>query len=910
MGEWLSETWLRVKLLWRRRQLERDLEDEIAFHLAMREQSCRQAGAETAEAAYAARRSFGNATRWRETCRGLWTFAWLEALAADLRYAGRGLRKSPGFSAVAVLSLALGIGANLAIFAVVRSFLFQPLPVAEPERLVVLYNTALRGVWQINAENRPVPNKSGSYSSSFATFAYDRLREASEVAELFAFTSLRRLNVSIEGQPLVASGLMVSGNFFPALGVSTILGRPLDDEDSRPGAAPAVVLSHAFWTRAFGGDPAVLGRKIRVNGWPFTIAGVTPHGFVGLSNGGSFPPMDIALPLSAQPQVAPNWAPPGRSLFTAEDRWWLRVMGRLRPGVVAKQAEGRLSVILHQALAGSSVPALQRAEFADIACLPGARGVSPSGERVERPLFILMAVTGMVLLIACLNVAGLMLARGAARQKEMSIRLALGAGRFHLVRQVLAESILLSSAGGLLGLLIAMIGARGLTVMLAATWGRLDIDLALRWPVLGAAALISVLSGILFGLILAIRLGRGIAPVLKHVPLGAAAPRLTLGRTLIAVQVALSLVLLSGAGMFLRTLWNLGRVQLGFNPRGLVLFAVDPTLNAYDEGRIGGFYQQLLERLEALPGVTSATLVTNPPLAGWSSNRTIAVDGAEPSRIYVNVVGPRFFETLAIPIVAGRGLGFQDHAKAPRVAVMNESAVREFFGNQWPIGRRFRIDNQESETEVVGVVKDSKYDKLREKAPATMFLPHLQSGYPLGGLHIAVRTISEPAGLAGLIRRAVAEVDRDIAVMDLKTHVQQIDETLGQERLFARLLVMFGAFALLLAPIGLYGITSYAVARRTGEIGIRLAVGARPAEVLWMVLRQVVLLAVVGFAAGIPASIAASRLVRSLLFGLEFGDPLALSGAAALMLAVALAAGYLPARRASRMHPLSAIGSE
>ncbi len=916
MRERANELWLRLKTIFRRRQLERDLEDELAFHLAMHEQSCREAGAHENDSSYAARRQFGNTARLKETCRELWSFASVEAFLADLRHAARGLRKSRGFTVIAVLSLALGIGANLAIFSVVRGILLEPLPVKYPQRLVILgWSRQDRGggLYQFNSGDY-VEEKTGRlYNSNFPYFVYRAVRQqAAGHGDVFAFASVREVHVSMGGQPMVATALMASGNYFSGLGVSAILGRTLVESDDRPEAEPAVVISHAFWMRAFGADPAVLGKQIKVNGSPFTIVGITPREFYGVSRGGFSPPTDLTVPLAAQPAVAASWSPVRSSIFQAENYWWLRLMARVPSEASAKSLEAALSVAFRQCLAGSSVPALQRAVSPEIHALPGARGIESLRRNIERPLRILTMVVGLVLLIACVNLANLMLARGLARQKEISVRLALGSGRMRLVRQVLAESLLLSFTGGALGVLLAGWGSRALLAMLAGGAGRTAIDLSPDWPLIGVAAGVSLAAGILFGLLPALRLARtDLAPVLKQTPHGSGAPRLSFSRVLMVAQVGISLVLLAGAAMFLRTLENLGRVDIGFNPRGLVVFHIDPTLNGYDRAKTNRVYRQVVERLAGVPGVASVTLMSDRLLTGWKSGTTISVEGAEPKPVHTNNVGPAFFETFGIPVIAGRGIGIQDDSQTASVAVVNESAARAFFGGGLPIGRRFRRSGwgKTWEVEVVGVARDTRYESLRNEVPPTIFVPYLQGG-GLGSMNVAIRTAIDPSGVVAAIRAAVAEVDRDVPVTDLKTQVQQIQETLGQENVFTRLLVFFGFFALLLASIGLHGMMSYSVARRTGEIGIRMALGARRPQVLWMVLRQVLALACAGLAIGIPASMAAAKLVRTMLFGIQPGDPLSLAAAALVMCAVALAAGYVPARRASRLDPLVALRYE
>jgi predicted permease len=909
MSEWLTDLRLRAKALFRRRQLDRDLDEELAFHLAMREQN--------EGASDATRKRFGNATAYKERCRELWTFVSIESLWADLRHAVRVLRHSPAFTSVAILSLALGIGANTAILNVARTVLYEPLPVKDPQRLVIASWSAQhagRDLHQFNSSNDTDPKTGRRYSSNFSFRAFQALRQnAASSADVFAFIAAREANISVRGQPVVGAVLMASGNYFRGIGVSTVLGRPLVDADNAPTAAPAAVISHGFWVRAFGGDPAAIGTEIKVNGSPFTVVGVSPRGFIGVSNGGFFPPTDVTVPLSAQPTITPRWIPPGESMFEKENYLWLRLMARLSPGISMTRGQAALDTIFRQTIAASSEPALHAMQSPELWLFPGTRGLDSLRKSMERPLVILMAVGAIVLLIACVNLANLMLARGVAREKEMFVRLALGSGRLRLLRQMMAESFLLALSGGALGIILALWGGRALVAMLTPATGTAAVDLSLNWPLLGLAAASSIFTGMLFGLFPALRtVAADLAPMLNRVRLGNRAPRLGASRVLVVLQVGFSMLLLVGAALFLRTLYNLGNVALGFNPRGLILFKVDPTLNGYKGDKTAFYYRELLRRVEAVPGITSATLMDMALITGWVNSGPVSVDHGERKYIHWNGVAPRFFETLGIEIVAGRGIGLQDTETAPKVVVLNQSAARELFGSASPLGRIIRrsTGRTEYDMQVVGIAKDSKYDEVRKPAPPTMFMPYLQEPGGPGSMHVALRTAADPAGVMKAVRAAVAEVDRNIPIVDLKTQTEQIDEALGKERLFSRLLVFFGMFALLLACIGLHGLTSYAVERRTGEIGIRMALGAGRSDVLWMVLRQVVVLAGAGLAIGIPASLAATRLVRALLFGLEPGDPLALAAAALVMAAVAMLAGYIPARRASRMDPLAALRYE
>ena len=917
MREWFNQARLRVRTALRRRALDQDLEDEVAFHLAMREERLREAGASERDARAAARRRFGNSTLLKETCRELWTFASIERWLADLWYAARVLAKQRAFTTVAVISLALGIGANTAVLGVARAALLQPLPVRNPQQLRELH-------WAYDTTD-PSPSFSQFFpfnigsdkraeTTNFSYPGYEALRTRCEgVADLFAFAALRQVNLSIGGRPVPAAGLSISDNYFQALGVEMALGRRLTASDYVPGAPPAAVISYRAWTREFGGDANVIGKPIAVNGLPFTVVGVTARGFYGVSKGGFFPPSDVMVPLPAQSLLAPSWNPGTGSLLQSEDHLWLRVMARVQPGTDDRTLLSTLNLAYTSYLRSSAAAELGLVRSPQVKAYPGATGVDTVRLRVQAPLFVLGGIAVLVLLIACLNLANLTLARGMARQREMHIRLALGSGRLRLVRQLLAESLVLALAGGAAGLLVATAGGRLLITTLTAREGAVVYDASPDWTILAVSAGISVAAALLFGLAPAFRLTAArSAAVLKHTATGIVTSRLGVSRFLMVGQVALSIVLLVGAAMFVRTLQNLASVPLGFNPRGLMLFEIDPSLNGYERERVERLYAHTLERLQLTPGVVSATVLENALLSGLNSSTAVSTGGSKPVYPNLNAVGPRFFETMQIPLVAGRGFDNRDTTRAPSVAVINETAARALFGDASPLGRTFRRFGygRKWPIEVVGVAKDSKYDKLRTPVEPTIFVPYLQSGGSLGGLWVAVRTTSSPAAMIRTLGGVMASVDPRVPMRNVKTQAEQIDETIGGERFFTRVLVFFGLFALFIACIGLHGITAYSATRRTSEIGVRIAFGATRGQVLWMVLRQVVVMTGIGLALGVPLAIAAARVVRSMLFGIEPGDPTTIIVAIAVMAAVALLAGWLPARRASRMDPVAALRYE
>jgi predicted permease len=831
----------------------------------------------------------------------------------DLRYAVRTLTRSPGFTSVAILSLALGIGANAAVYSVIRAVLLDPLPVPAPAELYAAgWNSRgvrTRGILQINSTGYRDERQGVSYSSNFSYALYRAFRQTGGPA-VFGFSyAANDVRVSFAGQPAVASSLLVSGNFLSALGVSALLGRPLTESDDRPDAAPVVMVTSGFWRRTLGGDPGVVGRTIHLNGSAFTIVGITAPGFYGMSKGGPlFKPTDLLLPLVAEPLVYTRSTP--RSLFDQDDRWWLQVMARVEPGASATHLEAGLNTAFRSTLAASSIPGLRAASSGELRMLPAPRGIDSWTRGLRQPLLILVAVVGVVLVIASVNVGNLLLVRASARQKELSIRLALGAGRWRLVRGIVVEGLVLATVGGVLGVLFGIWGARVLLATMIAGSTRTALDIPIDGRLLAAAGIASLVAALLFSALPAFRTARGgIAPILKQVATGANAPRFNVGRVLMAAQVAISLPLLVGAALFLRTIHNLAEVDLGFNPARLLIFHVDPSLNQYDVDRVERLYGQVLLRLEATPGIDSATVTDIVLLSGLQNNWTFSVPGSEPKNIKFARVGPAYFETFGIPTVAGRTIGVQDHSRAPHVAVLNETAVRTLFGSGPAVGRTVVMQSDQSAAfEIVGVVKDSRYTSPRDPMPATIYLPYAQTTLGrLGPMTVAVRSTLQPSAVASAVRAAMADVDRDVPITDLKTQSAQLDETLSTERTFTRLLLAFGAFALLLASIGVHGVTAYSVVRRTSEIGVRVALGAHQIDVLGLILRQVIGVTLVGVAIGVPAAIAAAQLVRASLFGVGPADALSVAGAAIVMMLVAISAGFFPALRAARLDPLVAL---
>jgi predicted permease len=836
----------------------------------------------------------------------------MSGLGQDLRYVWRVLRRSPGFALMAVLSLAIGIGANTAMFGVVRTLLLTPLPVERPHELKLLaWNR--EGNYRINnsgATSYRDPETGASLRSNFTYPMYRALRAAGQPdVRVFAFAFLRGVSVAVGDQPaFAAGGTLADGYYFSALKVPMALGRPILPEDDAPDAPLVAVLSHAFWMRSFGGDPAIVGRTVRVNGVAAQVVGISGQGFKGLSIGGFFPQTEITLPVTAQPLVYRRLSDDG-SLFTAQDVFWVRLMARVPPETSPAGVQQRLVAAMR------SVPSSLiggDGYLPELRLLDGSQGAQPVRRETARLLYFLLAVVGIVLLIACANLASLMLARGVSRQREMAVRRALGGGRARLMRQTLLEAVVLSLAGTAAGLAIALLSRTTLRGLLTGSlgsgaFGDLDIQLSLDPQVFAFTVMLAAVATVAAGLLPALRLS-GLDPIrwLRQQGSGASTPRLRAGRLLVAVQIAVSVPLVVGAVLFLRTLANLGSVELGFNPQGIVSFELDPGYTRLAEDEYPRLYQELLARVQRVPGVRSVTLVENAPMSGIVSNSSVEVYGKRVV-LYRNGIGPAFLETMGASLVEGRMPGLQDGPDAPPVAVVNQAAVQEIFDGASPVGRTLELNW--GDIRIVGVINDMPYRNQREPVPATLYESALQRS-AWGGYHVFVRTATPLGRLEQPLREAVAAVDPDIPVRQIRAQTEIIAQSGAKERAFTQLLTIFGGFALLLASIGLHGVTSYAVTRRTSEIGVRLAVGARPGQILWLVLRQVVVLAGIGLAIGVPASMAMARVVESLLYGVAPTSVAAITAAAVVMLAVAIGAGMVPALRAARLDPLVAVRSE
>ena len=912
----------------RGKRLQEDLDEEIREHIELATQENIDRGIAPEEARHAALRKFGNVTRVKEDVREVWSLVWLEQFEQDIRFALRQFRKSPTFVTVAILTLALGIGANTAVFSMVDAVLLRSLPVRDPQKLVVFQWTAhnspdTKGYYSYMSCSSSNAGTPAEHGCSFSYPMFNQFRALQDAfSSVTALGGDLGLNLTSNGSARFVHGELVSGEFFGVLGVGAALGRTFGPADDMPGAPPVAVLSYGFWQSAFGGDSTVVGRTVRLNNVPVTIVGVAAKEFPSLDSAAARP---MWLPLSLQPQLGQNLngtlGGDKPSLFAGDDNWWVYLIARLKPETSLDKAQAAADTFFHRDVLDTAKKFFKSEDAPQLVLIPAPQAITGLRDRFSKPLTILMAAVALVLLVACANVAGLMLVRSARRQREMAVRLALGAGRARIARQLLTESLLLSLAGGACGILLAHWSVQSLVAFMSrgGLWpSHLTVQLDMRVLVFTAAA--SVFTGILFGLAPAFRGTRlDLTPALKESPsalaTGASAgPVLNLGNGLVVAQIALAILALSGAGLLVRTLENLKSIDPGFDTRNVLLFSVDPTLNAYTDAQIHGLYTQLQQRLEGLPGVLSASYSFDPLLSGdiWSS--TFKVEGERQDTQHMTEalqVGPAFFETLRIPLLAGRTLSATDFNSAPGSTwcpiVVNEAFARRFFGKeQNPVGRNINgLGKKYPICEIVGIVGDAKYQTLRSEISPTVYVPQKE-----GSATFEVRTITNPEAIIASVRTIVSQLDNNLPLFDVKTQSAQIEGLLFQERLIARLSSFFGGLSLLLACIGLYGLLSYEVTRRTREIGVRMALGARPTDVLRFVVRQGVRLSAIGVVLGILGALGLTRYLASLLYGVRPFDPLTFLSVALLLGLVALAACYVPARRATRVDPVVALRYE
>jgi predicted permease len=851
------------------------------------------------------------------------------------------MRKHRGFTLAAVFTLAFGIGANTALFSIVDAMLLKLLPVKEPERLVLFQSYAPREFRPggYSGASKTDPATGQERRTSFPYVSYQRMREQqpSALSDIFAFSRLN-VNLVADGKADVANGHLVTGNYYAALGLQAALGRLLAQDDDKASAEPVAVLGYRYWQRFFGGEASVVGQQIHLNNRVFTVVGVTPPGFEGAGQVGFTE--QVTIPLAMEPLLYDD---PKQSQLYVGRQWFLRVMGRLKPGATQAQAQAQLetafqqSVVEHRAArssqslvrGGDEISPLDPKEYPRLALTSGSQGEMDYRERYAPSLYLLFGVAGLVLLIACANVANLLLARASSRQKEIGLRLALGASRRRLIQQLLTESVLLAGVSGALGLMFALWIKDGLLAV--SEWGPRALEPKLDWRVLGFTLGLSLLTGIVFGLAPAWRATKvDLTPTLKDSGRNtSAAARSLLSRGLVVMQVAVSLLLLVGAGLFVRTLLNLQRVDPGFNTQNLLLFRVSPGLIGYKEERLIQLYERISERLEEIPGVQKVTFsaitllaqnegegdvyirsATEAPEAGGRINAT--------GSSFINHVRENFLEAMEIPLLAGRTLSAQDDTRAPEVVVINQAFAKKFFPNENPIGKRIGFDQKKpDEIEVVGLAKDAKYGSQRAAIPPTVYIPwRQQPGALSADATVEVRTAGDPNNAIAAVRQAMREVDEALPLRSIKTQVQQADETLRMERLFAKLVTLFGLLAQQLASIGLFGVLAYGVSQRTHEIGIRMAIGASRSDVLTMIVKQGMGLSVIGIVLGLAGAYVLTKYLEGwmrlsqMLYGIKPTDPVTYGVTAVLLTVVALIACYIPARRAAKVEPMIALRCE
>jgi len=908
---WLYKFVLRLRSLVMRNRLERELSGELRFHLEKLAEENITRGMAAEEARYAALRDLGGVEQIKEECRDMRRVNYIENFLQDVRYGVRQLRRSPGFAVVALLSLALGIGANTAIFQLLDAVRLRMLPVRDPQQLAEVRLTNLHG-------------RMGSFFNWHAMLTnaiWEQLRANHEPFSGVVAWAPDDLNLAPRGEVHLVRGIWVSGDFFTVLGVHPLLGRMFTDADDQRGCGAGVgaVVSYSFWQRELGGEASAIGRTLTIDYHPVEVLGVTPADFFGLDVGHSF---DVALPICSQPVLGGE----DNYLDTKYD-WWLTVMGRLKPGWTLEKATAYLGSI-SPGIFEATLPTGYDAEHIKkylafkLAAYPAGSGISSLRESASDPLGLLLAITGLVLLIACANLANLMLARASAREREVAVRLALGALRRRLVRQMLAESLLLAMAGGGAGLLLAGTLARLLASFLSTGENQVFLALSPDWRVFAFTASVAMLATVLFGLIPALR-ATHLAPAeaMKSGGRGLTADRQRFGlrRVLVISQVAFSLALIVVALLFTRSLRNLLTVDLGFQRTGILVTNLDFT-QLHLAARHLTFKQELLERIRSTPGVDSAADAAIVPTSGSSSNRTVWLEGSDPSQAkspWFNWVSPEYFKTMGTPLLAGRDFNDHDTPTSPKVATVNEAFVRQFSTGANPLGKRIwqkaELGQPQVAYEIVGVVGNTKYQDLREDYPPLVYVPMSQLDDCRGGCvdsdTILIRSRSPFAGLTPRVKQTIAQANPDISI-EFKSLAGMIHDELVGERLMATLSGFFGVLAALLATVGLYGVMSYMVARRTNEIGIRMTLGAGRGEITRLILREAGVLLAVGLGVGLLLALAGGRAVSSVLFGLKPYDPLTLAAAAALLAVVAAAASYLPARRATKVDPMTALRYE
>ncbi len=895
-------SWARA--VFRRTDLNREIADELEFHVARYVDDLERRGLPPAEARRRARAELGSVDARRDECRQQLGLRLLDELRGDTRYALRLFRRSPGFAAVAILSLGLGIGANTAIFSLVDAVLLETLPVSRPQRLFFVDDSGGKS----NGSNGP------PYP------CYEIMRDGARQFSGLAMFAEQRFRVELDGTEEEVRGQYVSGNYFDVLGVPAVHGRALAAADDARGGSggpdgPVVVISYRFWKERFGLSPSVLGRRIRVDTKPMTIVGVTPPGFFGLTVGA---PVDVTVPVTLS-----------TANLSTRASWWFSVVGRLADGAAVEPARAELDAMFQRymtALRGH--PPAASDYFNRVDLVPASRGLDEIRRPFSTPLTIVMAIVGVVLVIGCANVANLLLARASARQDEMALRFAIGAGRARLVRQLVTEGAILAALGAAAGIVAAYWGVHLLVDVIGATRQQIDVAPTFGGRVLGFTTAVAALTALLCSVLPALDTTRvaGAGPGAPGRTSPSAARR-RIGRALVVVQVTLSVALLSGAALFIRTLQNLERVDAGFRAGDVLVAPVEvplPKATTNDEqaaalARAAADWSDLAVRIGALPGVRAAAVANLSPMSGRDRGVNVTIVGGPPldeadRAIHLNLVTSELFETLGMRLVAGRFFRPSDSADGVKVAVISDAAARAYFGQASPLGRSIRINTQPTAYAIVGVVHDARYESLREPGSRMAYLPMVQApgliGKGMFNSTLVVRAVADPAAVARSLREQVRRTVPGSFVANVTGMNRLVDGSLLQERLVSALASLFGLLALALASIGLYGLLSYAVVQRTREFGVRIAVGAPRGRLIWMVLREVCGLVAAAVACGVAIVLALGGYIRTVLFEVSPADPLAIGGAMAILVLVAVAASYLPARRASRISPMAALRQE
>ena len=897
----------RWRNVFRSESLDGDLRRELEYHLAETVDRLMAGGMREEEAWRQARRQLGNYGIQKERIRDMNVATWLDAARADLVYGWRQLQSSPGFAAIAVLSLALGIGANTSIFQLVDAIRLKTLPVEKPWELVSI-------------DFQPGATRAGWWPIREATMTYPEWVQIRAQQQAFSGVfawSAEQFNLATGGEPRLAEGLYVSGDLFRQLGVRAVLGRTFTADDDGPACQTAAVVSHSFWQREFGGDAGILERTVNLNGRAFPVIGVTPPSFFGLQVGNRF---DVAIPLCADRLMTGGNT--GRIAQTTA--WWLLAMGRLKPGWTVERASAHLRA-LSPAIMRATLPTGYRPDMAksylanQLVASPSGTGVSGLRQQYERLLWLMLAATGMVLLIACANLANLLLARAAAREPEIAIRLAMGASRGRLIRQFLVESFLLATAGAGLGTALAAVASRALVAFISSANNPVFVDLGMDWRILGFTAALGVLTCLLFGLLPALRATRlSPAAAMKAGGRSASAGRGRVGlrRTLVAGQVAVSLVLLFGALLFVRSLHNLLTVDTGFQADRILAVTIDFSRAQYPTEKRQAVYRELSERLSGAAGVVSVAQVSFPPLTGTWDN-LVAPDGtsaaASGKSSFFTSVSTGYFRTMGTPLLAGREFDDHDTLGSAKVAIVNQAFARKFFAGANPLGHSFHraadAGQAEPSFQIVGLVKNTKYADLRADFRPIAFFPTTQDENPGTVARFVLRTAGQPGPVMKSAKAAVEAIAPSMGI-EFRSMTAQIGESLLREKLMATLSGCFGFLAALLAMLGLYGVIAYMVAARRQEIGVRIALGAAHADVIGLVLRETVLLLGVGLAGGVALALAAGQAAATLLFGIQANDAASLAAAGGMLALVALIASYVPARRAAAVDPNTALRME